>query len=83
MKYGLPSVQSVSNWVNCYLSPLTGTQGTMGAKMPMDQERVNTKRTESTVLDEEVNKSGKRVNQNSKRINFLSNESQRLQYIKQ
>lgn len=24
--------------------------------MPMDQERVNTKRTESTVLDEEVNK---------------------------
>ena len=21
MKYGLPSVQSVSNWVNCYLTP--------------------------------------------------------------
>ena len=21
MKYGLPSVQTVSNWVNCYLSP--------------------------------------------------------------
>ena len=76
LKYGLPNVQTVSNWVNCYLNPLEIQNKCVNlhpeellASIPMTVQNEPNKVSESdAMLTEKVSELEKQVEKLEKRL---------------